>query len=216
MDKEIISIRNVYYKAVENAGGIPIGLCYTKDIDEVLNILDGIILSGGGDIDGKYINQVTHIKANCIFPERDEYELNLCKKAFKYNIPVLGICRGEQILNIAYGGNINQHIENHIQEAKRDKPFHKVYIEKDSMLYSILKEDIIYVNSFHHQVVSKKGKNIKICAYSCDGYAEAVEVKEKNFVLGVQWHPEAMVNDEIQQKIFKALIKHAIEFNKIK
>lgn len=174
----------------------------------------GILLTGGGDIGEEYLKEPLHKKANDICKERDFFEIELLKKAFEYKIPTLGICRGAQIINIAFGGKINQHIEGHIQKENRNIPTHFVKLEKDCNFYEIIKKDKIFVNSIHHQAISNIAPNFKKIATSEDGYTEGIEfINSIYYFLGVQWHPEALF-DENSKKIFENFLKRVYNFYK--
>lgn len=172
-----------------------------KNID--IEKIGGILLTGGGDLSEKYLNEKLHIKANSINEKRDEFEINLVKKAYEKNIPIIGICRGAQIINVALGGTILQHIEGHIQKEDRQIETHKVKILKNSNLYQVLQKEEISVNSIHHQVIKNVPTSLKVSGYSEDNYIEAIEdCKKEKFVLGLQWHPEALMNKD-SKKIFE-------------
>lgn len=213
IDENFIKLNSLYCEAIEKFNASAIILNYSKDCNNIINFLDGIILSGGGDISEKYLNEKIHPKANTIYPERDEYEIKLIKSALEKDIPILGICRGAQIINIALGGSIIQHIEFHMQKEKRNIATHNINIIKNSKLYNILECLNTNVNSFHHQCIDKPGKDIIYCAYSNDAVIEAIEHKYKKFCIGVQWHPEALFEDNRQKNIFKTLVKYSIDFH---
>lgn len=199
-----------YIDAVNIAGGKSVILNY-GDID--IDFLSGILLTGGGDFSEEYINEKLDSRATDVYIERDRFEVETVIKAIKKNIPILGICRGAQVLNIACGGTIIQHIQGHIQKEERSKPSHYVHIDKNSTLYKIIQNGTCFVNSFHHQVIGKLGENIKSSAVSSDGYIEAIEHNNMNFCIGVQWHPEAIINQREQSKLFEEFVKHTIDFD---
>ncbi|WP_317367859.1 gamma-glutamyl-gamma-aminobutyrate hydrolase family protein [uncultured Tyzzerella sp.] len=175
-----------------------------KNID--YNNIGGILLTGGGDIDPAFYNEKKHCKTNDIYIERDMFEITLLKDAFKRKIPTLAICRGAQIINVAFGGNINQHIDGHMQKEDKSIYTHNINIEKSSKLYDIIKKDSIKVNSIHHQVIDRVAKNFMVCA-KCGNIIEAIECTDKQlFFVGVQWHPEALY-DEDSKKIFTHFIQ---------
>ncbi len=198
-EKNEFKIQKYYVNSVLKAGGIPIIISpnLKNEIDEILKISHGLILTGGGDINPLLLKQEP-ISCGSICPIRDEFELKICRTAVKHNKSVLGICRGIQILAAAFGGEIYQDILKpsikHFQNAPSFCPTHSVNIEKNSILMDIFKNDKIYVNSFHHQAVKSINKNFKISAKSNDGIIEAIEHKFKKFVVGVQWHPECIKN----------------------
>ncbi|WP_250277494.1 gamma-glutamyl-gamma-aminobutyrate hydrolase family protein [[Clostridium] colinum] len=176
-----------------------------KNID--YDYINGILLTGGGDIEPSLYNQKKHWQSQDIYLERDNFEISLLKEAFKRKIPTLAICRGMQIMNVAFGGTINQHIDGHMQKEDKKIPTHYIDIEKDTILYNILEKDSIKVNSVHHQVVDKVANGFKVCA-KCENIIEGIEYIDKDiFFMGLQWHPEALY-DENSKKIFSSFVKN--------
>jgi putative glutamine amidotransferase len=204
------TFKDFYVSAIINAGGTAVLLPSVDDeklIGDYLNICQGILFSGGGDLDPVYWGELPDKKSGEIDPLRDRFELSLARKALQTHKPVLGICRGCQVLNAAAGGSLVQDINssmNHMQKAPRPYPFHDIFIENNSKLQGIIGNDIIRVNSFHHQAIKKAGRDLSITAMASDGTVEAVESLEHPFYLGVQWHPECM-EDEFSARLFKAL-----------
>lgn len=193
-----------YYKSVLKAGGIPIiipPLANTDAIINTLEIIDGLILSGGGDYDPRYANEEPDPKLGEINEERDLPELFITRLAYNRQIPILGICRGIQTLAMALGGKVKQDITdiatlNHSQKEERNVPTHNVIIEKDSILSQLYKltdkNATLKVNSFHHQAVCDCGDKFRVVAKSEDGIVEAMESREFKSIIGVQWHPECL------------------------
>lgn len=210
-DGGLFTINKNYCEAVLKFGQLPL-LISSYDVNQIDNILkmcDGIILSGGGDIHSKFFDQTLHPKANSINIERDEFEIALCKRAIKKNKPILAICRGMQILNIACGnGSLFQHIIGHVQDKPRDLTSHDVIVKDNSILHKIYKQRIISVNSIHHQAINKVGNGLDISATSQD-IIEAIELKSCKFVIGVQWHPEALLGS-VHDELFKAFVNATI------
>ncbi len=213
-----------YSNAVERAGGLPFLipiLKYADDnvIDEIISRVDGIIFTGGSDIDSSFYGienideDVGIMKSN---KTRDEFEFRLLKSAIKLNKPILGICRGIQLLNVYFGGtlykDINSEYEtdiNHLGPLDcKYKKNHEIEIDKNSKLYEIYNKNKIQVNSFHHQGIKKVAKQFKVIAKATDNIVEAIEYEGNNFILGLQFHPEMMFeNDEEQLSVFKYFIK---------
>lgn len=193
-----------YYKSVLKAGGIPIIIPPLADTDAIINtldIIDGLILSGGGDYDPRYANEELDPKLGEINEERDLPELFITRLAYNRQIPILGICRGIQTLAMALGGKVKQDITdiatlNHSQKEERNVPTHNVIIEKDSILSQLYKltdkNATLKVNSFHHQAVCDSGDKFHVVAKSEDGIIEAMESREFKSIIGVQWHPECL------------------------
>lgn len=204
---EELKLSRACFDAVSKAGGLGLVTDY-KNIDDILKTANGILLSGGGDIEPKLTNdEADNENRGFIFEERDIFELELIRRAVEKKIPVLGICRGMQVAGAAFGGHIIQHFEGHRQEKPKNETSHFVNIKMDSLLYHITGTERLCVNSFHHQAVGD-GTRLKISAVSDDGRIEAVE-GEDSFLLGVQWHPEYLCENEKQMKIFKAFIEAA-------
>jgi len=208
-----------YVRAVWKAGGVPFSLPHLSgmitDLGEVIESIDGLLLAGGTDLDPNTFGQEPKFELNEIDPIRDELELGLAKLALEEGFPVLAICRGIQVLNVAAGGNLYQdlaqqrdNVLNHDQDAPRWHPTHEVEICRGSILHKIVGKDKIKVNSLHHQNVMNLGRDLEVTARSSDGLIEAIEHKEARFQLGVQWHPEAMSDrDESSYQIFSRLIE---------
>lgn len=207
-----------YTKGVIEGGGIPIVIPTTGDIEiikEQLNLIDGLILSGGPDINPIYYGEDFKEKIGVISPERDDNEIKILKEFLKTEKPILGICRGHQLLNVYFGGTLYQDLSyfemeplKHRQDLYPELEIHNVAIEKNSILENLYGESI-RTNSFHHQAVNKLGEGFKVIARSSDGIVEAIEKIDHKFCLGIQWHPEMMVarGNRDMIKIFKLLIE---------
>ncbi len=211
-------ISNAYIEAVEDSGGTPFVLPYVsrENIPYILKTIDGLILTGGGDINPLLLGEEPCQGIGEVSTCRDVFELQLAKKVMAKNMPVLGICRGMQVLAAAGGGRLIQDIYSlngdflcHSQKAPRNEETHLIEIKKDSFLSLITKETEIPVNSFHHQAVKECGENFIISAVAKDGIIEAIESRNKLFI-GVQWHPETLYKtNTIQKEIFLSFIKKA-------
>ncbi|MFZ5595543.1 MAG: gamma-glutamyl-gamma-aminobutyrate hydrolase family protein [Bacillota bacterium] len=208
---------SMYARAVEAGGGIPLPLAYTMgDIDGIARLINGLLLSGGPDVDPVYFGEDPATGMGEVCPERDAFEMDLARKALGAGIPVLGICRGIQVLNIAAGGDIYQDIGSgagepvikHFQQAPRYHPTHNILVEEKTMLASILGPGSVRVNSYHHQAVRRTAPGFIVSARSADGVIEAVESRDRGFALGVQCHPEAMWE---RRPLFLGLFKRLIE-----
>lgn len=207
-----------YTKGVIEGGGIPIIIPTTGDIEiikEQLNLIDGLILSGGPDINPIYYGEDFKEKIGVISPERDDNEIKILKEFLKTEKPILGICRGHQLLNVYFGGTLYQDLSyfemeplKHRQDLYPELEIHNVAIEKNSILENLYGESI-RTNSFHHQAINKLGEGFKVIARSSDGIVEAIEKIDHKFCLGIQWHPEMMVarGNKDMIKIFKLLIE---------
>jgi putative glutamine amidotransferase len=199
------SLRHDYTRAVEAAGGLFFGLApgQAKDADEILSNIDGLVLSGGSDVDPRIFGETRHPSVNEaeIFRDRDVFEIALSRAAVERDVPVLAICRGMQVLNVALGGTLVQDIPtqipghvDHDSGGERHGHAHDVTVERDSQLFEILgRRAVLPVNSFHHQAVAALGAGLTVSARADDGVIEAVERRDRRFVVGVQWHPEGFV-----------------------
>ena len=202
-----------YYKQVVAAGGTPVivpPLSSTETIVETLRHLDGLLLSGGADINPLYQGEEPIPALHGINRERDLPELLITRLAYDRQLPILGICRGIQTLAVALGGKVEQDIKasiKHSQEADRSEPTHSVAVDQDSTLYNIYGSPTLLVNSFHHQAVREPGSKLRVVAKAPDGIVEAVESAEFKSVLGVQWHPECLGQDGLP--LFQWLVGEA-------
>ena len=211
--------RQNYSDSVVKAGGTPVFIPHNEEsISSFLDLIDGLVITGGDfDINPNlYGEKKVHKKVN-LKNKRTNFELKIATSAIKKNIPILGICGGEQLLNVIFGGTLYQHIPdefqtkiNHEQTNPRDQASHNINIIKKSKLFSIVKTSKMFVNSAHHQSVKKIGKNLLASAFCSDGVIEAIEHKELNFCIGVQWHPEFLI-DKNDIEIFKSFIKASKE-----
>lgn len=204
------SIGKQYINAVQESGGIPFLLTPT---DAIPTFINGIILSGGGDIDPLLFGEepYANMHATDIDPLRDAFELALYRYAITKKMPILGICRGMQLINIADGGTIfqdiyqqNKNLLEHSQVVESTHKIHKVTCMENSNLYRMLGEKTVLVNSLHHQAVSHLGKHMVATAKSSDGIIEAIEHQSLPFVVGVQWHPEWLFDHFV---LFQTLIE---------
>ena len=215
-DEKFLILNKWYFRAILAAGAYPFAICSESGelegyTDAILDKVDGLIFSGGGDIHAKYFNEELSPKATRVLEERDIFELMLCRKALKKDLPVLGICRGIQLLNVAAGGNIEQHLETHPRNESRHETLHNVNIAENTKLFEIFKTGSIAVNSLHHQAVGRIPEGVIAAAKAEDGVIEAIEMPGKKFTLAVQWHPEALIeNYPWQLNIFKSFIQACV------
>lgn len=222
-----------YYKGIVEAGGVPVVIPPLADKDVIINTLDsldGLMLTGGGDINPLWAGEEPSPRLHSINRERDEAELLAVRLAYNRQIPMLGICRGIQVLVTALDGEVEQDIAEgmqagrltpgghallkHSQDADRREPTHTVIIEKDSALYGICGTGTLAVNSFHHQSVRKCGARFKVTAVAPDGVIEAIESSEYKSIMGVQWHPEWL--EDSGPALFGWLVGRAVEFSRAK
>lgn len=228
-DKETCTLAEGYYQSVLKAGGVPVIIppfSETDRLGEMLDGLDGIIFSGGGDPNPLLFGEEPVKELHGITPERDVQELLLVRLAYDRQIPMLGICKGIQMINAALGGTLYQDIHSqmegvrikHSQDQDRRFPSHTVALAEDSILRKLFKQSTIAVNSFHHQACKDAAPCLKVTATSADGVIEAVESNEHKSILGVQWHPEPYIlrNCTDMLPIFEWLVKESEEFKAAK
>jgi gamma-glutamyl-gamma-aminobutyrate hydrolase PuuD len=214
-DLEAALIPADYVKAVERAGGRPLLVPPSTDgIDETLDALDALVFSGGSDIDPELYGDEPHPETFGVHAERDAAELELLRRALERDMPVLGICRGSQVLNVALGGDLHQHLPELLghERHKHDPPGvfadHDVRIEPGTKLAEVLEAGETDVKSHHHQGFRRLGAGLVEAARADDGTVEAVEDPQKRFALGVLWHPEAGEN----MRLFEALVEQARDY----
>lgn len=189
-------LRNDYMQAIIRAGGLPfiIPIGDEADVAQIVGLLDGLLLTGGNDINPILFNEEPHTHLGEVSPSRDLFELELARQMLAVDKPILGICRGLQLLNVAVGGTLYQDIQQqykgpilqHLQKAPDAHPSHFVQLAKGSLLAKIAGSERIQVNSFHHQALKDVPTVFNISGIASDGIIEAVESVDKQFVLGVQ------------------------------
>ena len=200
---------SAYVSMIDEAGGIPLIIPPAGDMTNLLKSIDGLIISGGPDVSPTLYGQTPGPMTKEFYPDQDETEIGLISSALEMDMPLLGVCRGMQILSIAHGGSLHQHLDDtpgHEGHGGYDgeSTDHGVIVEKDSILAELMGTSF-FVNSTHHQGVADPGSlNVSAIAEH-DGLIEAVERKDKKFWLGVQWHPERKGHD----LLFAALVKAA-------
>ena len=215
-------LKRCYYEAVERSGGIPILLPNTTKVNNVyslLRLLDGLLISGGNDVDPVFYGEKKEARNLNITPERDVFELSLVRKATTGKIPMLAICRGMQLLNVAFDGSLYQDFsternfcDHTLEGSTIYKKRHAISIQEGSKLFGIIQKKRIVVNTSHHQMVKKVGKGLVATAWSEeDGVIEAIETEDNRFLLGVQWHPELMT-DKISKVLFDSLVQSARKY----
>jgi gamma-glutamyl-gamma-aminobutyrate hydrolase PuuD len=202
-----------YVRAVERAGGRALLVPPSHDgVEETLESLDGLIFSGGSDLDPELYGQEAHAETSDVMRNRDTAELALLEAALERDMPVLAICRGSQVLNVARGGDLVQHLPDVVGDEKHKHTpgtfaDHDVSVEDGSRLASVLGERAP-VKSHHHQGFGKVGEGLRVVAYAEDGTIEAVEDPTRRFALGVLWHPEAGED----ARLFEELVREAEQY----
>ena len=206
-----------YLAAVEQSGGEAVVLdmfTTAREMPALIKGLDGLIFSGGGDIDPVRFGQEKLPECGTIVPERDELELALMQAAMERDLPILGICRGIQVINVALGGTLLQDLPSAWGKAHRqageDIYWHPVDVVPGTLLHGIVQTGRMPTNSFHHQCVLDVAPGLTVSARAEDGVIEAVESASARFLLGVEWHPEiSWSHDEYSKRIFASFIAHA-------
>lgn len=222
------SVNTSYVNSVLINGGVPYLIPVTDDVEvlrQIVSGLDGIVFTGGEDFEPAYYGADAHEKLGEVNVTRDTYDLTLFKLAFDRNIPILGVCRGLQLINIGMGGTLYQDLPseqpsdiNHRQEVDSKIPTHSVSIVKGSLMHQILGKDEIRVNTLHHQAIQKLAPELKIVGWADDRVPEMIEAFPNRQILGVQFHPEVFTNagDTLFSKLFGFLVKRAEVFQKAK
>ena len=225
-DRPYYFVKSNYVFAIREAGGLPLLIPPLKDKEDLtksLDIINGLLIPGGDDIDPKYFDEKPHPSEVLTDPEIIRFQLEFCRQALCKNIPVFGICAGLQIINIACGGNIYQDIPSQYSnpdskpvkhkkgEDEKEDIFHNVIIEKKTKLFDVLQVDKIKVNSTHHQGLRDVAREFIITSRSEDGIIEAIESRKHRYVIGVQWHPEDLYQEKkLFLKLFERLVKESI------
>ena len=208
------AIRENYFTSIEESGGIGVGIPHNmKNIVSLLHKIDGLVITGGNfDIDPNIFGESSVHKTVKLKENRTNFELLAAEIMLKQNKPVLGICGGEQLINVLYKGSLIQHIPDeiknsieHEQKNPRNEAGHSVSIQENTKLYSIISKKNIMVNSAHHQAIKVPGKGLIVNALSNDGVIEGIEDPTKTFCIGVQWHPEFFIQGS-DNKLLKAFI----------
>jgi putative glutamine amidotransferase len=219
-NENLITLSHDNVDSVTAAGGVPFilpNLLESAEVERAAQQIDGLLVTGGGDIDPTLFGEEPHPNLGSISPARDQFEIAIIRKMMEQNKPVLAICRGCQILNIAAGGDMFQDIYaqhdkqllQHSQRAPRSHGSHFVEVKEGSLLHQITDSTRFKVNSFHHQTVRHVAQGFQVSAVASDGIIEAFESTEHSFILGVQWHPECMVpsGDAPSRAIFNTFLQ---------
>jgi putative glutamine amidotransferase len=215
-------VLDAYVQSVKNAGGLPVLIpnwLERRQIEALRSRLDGILLSGGGDIDPQRFGGKAHARVYGIEPERDSLEAQLVEIAVRTDWPILGICRGIQVMNVTLGGTLYTHIQDQLAGAQKHDYFpdyprsllsHPVRVEASSRLAELLGETQVAVNSLHHQGIEHLAPVLRPLAWSTpDELVEAAELPDHPFGLGVQWHPEWLQEHEPMRRLFQAFVTAA-------
>jgi putative glutamine amidotransferase len=220
-DQPAVLLSRSYVDAVHSAGGLAVLLPPDPQLvqqpGEALELIDGLLLAGGADLDPASYGEPAHAETQDAVPERDAFEIALTRAAIERDVPVLGICRGMQLINVALGGTLIQHLPEHLghQEHRRvsgsfDGSDHDVDVLQDTLAMRVIGASQHATKSHHHQGVDRVGEGLRVSATSpFDGLVEAIELPERSFVLGIQWHPEADVSSPVVGGLVQAAAAHA-------
>ena len=214
-----IALGLTYARAIESSGGLPVVIppLPLERVEPILDRLDGLCLSGGPDLDPAAYGQEPHDRLGPIEPDLDRFELAIASAADQRRLPILAICRGNQALNVARGGTLIQHVPDrvpgdgaaavpHRQANAGREPSHPIELDPRSLLATTLGADRLAVNSFHHQAIERLGRDLVVSARAPDGIIEAVEDPGRDFLIGVQWHAELLVERPPERALFEAFV----------
>jgi len=201
-----------YVKAVRKAGAMPVLLPVVdpEDAAAMLEIVDALIITGGADVDPINYNAPADPRLGATDPVRDAADLAITRAAVDSNVPTLATCRGIQVLNVAMGGSLVQHIDEHMRVDMYNEDVHDIEIDPTSRLATVLGAAAIGVNSMHHQVIDRLGTGVRAVAHNHDGHIEAIELDTAPAVLGVQWHPELLRHRGDHLALFEDLVRQVL------
>ncbi|MFQ5866524.1 MAG: gamma-glutamyl-gamma-aminobutyrate hydrolase family protein [bacterium] len=217
-------VPRAYAGAIETAGGLPLLLPLIRNdgmYQVMCSILDGLLVNGDADVDPKLYGEKPEHSCGKPDKEKDKMEMKLIKWALEKNVPILGICRGHQLLTVACGGTLYQDIPNQKVQHRPDKQdsesLHLIFFENHTKLMDIFDMELLAVNSHHHQAIKDLPSDFKISAWAEDGAIEGIEKKDDHFVVGVQFHPEEMWEEHPEIKpLFTAFVSAAREYRLLK
>ncbi len=213
----ITAVQHSYIRAVSQAGGLPVlipAILSEDDFQDLYSRLQGIMFTGGGDISLKYFEGMDHVRISGIDESRDLTEISLLRTAVKDGKPLLGICRGAQVMNVALGGTLYTHIAGQVEGTlDHDYPgelfsaiVHPVHVDETTRAAEIFGETLLQVNSLHHQGLKDIAPSLRVAGHAPDGLVEVIEMPDHPFAVGVQWHPEWLTDQPAMQRLFKSFV----------
>lgn len=213
----LTAIQHSYINAIVNAGGIPVPISSVlpeEDFMDLYSRLDGVLFSGGGDVSLEYFSGSDHPRIGEVDEARDTTEITLMRNAVNDGKPVLGICRGAQVMNVALGGTLYTHIHDQLKGAlDHDYPgdlrkviVHPVNVDETTRSAEIFGETLLNVNSLHHQGLKDIAPNLRVAGVAPDGLVEVVEIPDHPYAVAVQWHPEWLTDQIAMQRLFKSFV----------
>ena len=218
VDRPLFSLDGAYVDAVAVAGGCPVLLPAVDPslVGAVVDGLDGLVLSGGADVDPAHYGAEQHAETRPAHPRRDAFELELVREARARELPILAVCRGMQVLNVACGGSLIQHVpdqaqHDHLDVVHWDVAAHPVTITPGTVLHDLVGHTQITINSLHHQACDRVADGFHVSAVDADGIVEAIEHRDRSPVLGVQWHPELLQDEPTHHALFVWVVNRACD-----
>ena len=215
-----IDLATNYTDAVAAAGGVPMPLVDhgADSAASYIEMIDGLLLTGGPDIDPARYGAEPHLKCKLVHPRRENFEAELTRLAIERGVPILGICLGHQTINVALGGTLIQHLPDsvpgypleHAGDGKNPMPRHSVALDPASRLAAVLGTHAVEVTTSHHQAVDRVGRDLRVVAHAPDGVIEAMESADGDQVVVVQWHPEFLAAEsDVHRRLFEDLVERA-------
>ena len=213
----LTALQHSYLNSIVQAGGMPIpipSMLTEEDFLDLYSRLDGILFSGGGDVSLEYFNGSDHPRIGEVDKRRDTTEITLMRTAVNDGKPILGICRGAQVMNVALGGTLYTHIHDQLKGAlDHDYPgdlrrvlVHPVNVDETTRSAEIFGETLLNVNSLHHQGLKDIAPSLRVAGHSPDGLVEVVEIPNHPYAVAVQWHPEWLTDQPAMQRLFKSFV----------
>jgi putative glutamine amidotransferase len=213
----ITAVQHSYIRAVTQAGGLPVlipAILNEDDFYDLYSRMQGIMFTGGGDVSLKYFNGEDHARISGVDEDRDFTEISLLRKAAQDGKPLLGICRGAQVMNVALGGTLYTHIAGQVKDAlDHDYPgelfpviVHPVNVDETTRAAEIFGETLLHVNSLHHQGLKDIAPSLRVAGRAPDGLVEVIEMPDHPYAIGVQWHPEWLTDQPAMQRLFKSFV----------